>query len=80
MRQTNSSFGLTKLGLHVLGEEKGEKRRRREGEKFRYGFVWNHVSFGFLGFLVWISMGISCSILGFSWDIILTLDLLKLYG
>ena len=33
MRQTNSSFGLTNLGLHVLGEENGEKRRRREEEE-----------------------------------------------
>ena len=29
VRQKNSSFGLTNLRLHVLGEEKGEKRRRR---------------------------------------------------
>ena len=33
MRQTNSSFGLTNVGLHVLGEEKGENRRRRDEEE-----------------------------------------------
>ena len=61
-------------------EEEKKKRKKKKEKKFRYGFVWNHVYFGFLGFLVLISMGISCSILGFCWEIILTLDLLKLYG
>ena len=38
-------FGLTKLGLHVKGEEKGEeekeekkKRKKRKEKKFRYVF------------------------------------------
>ena len=61
-------------------EKREEEEEKEEGEKLRYGFVWNRVYFGFLGFLVWISMGISCSILGFCWEIILTLDLWKLYG
>ena len=65
-------------------EEEEEEEEEEEGEQQKgmdlWVFVWNHVYFGFLGFLVWISMGISCSILGFCWEIILTLDLLKLYG
>ena len=65
-------------------EEEEEEEEEEEGEEQKgmdlWVFVWNHVYFGCLGFLVWISMGISCSILGFCWEIILTLDLLKLYG
>ena len=68
-----------------MKERRREKGREEEEEEEQKGmdlwvFVWNHVYFGFLRFLVWISMGISWSILGFWWEIILTQDLLKLYG
>ena len=65
-----------------MKERRREKGREEEEQKGMdlWVFVWNHVYFGFLRFLVWISMGISCFILGFFWEIILTQDLLKLYG
>ena len=91
MRQTNISFLVSQVRAPRFGrrkgrrreeerkEEKKKKKRRNKGMDL-WIFAWVLVLFGFLGFLVWISMGISCSILGFCWEIILTLDLLKLYG
>ena len=57
MRQTNVSFGLKRLGLHVLvrkeevEEEKEEEERGEEEEDQKGMFLsWNQVYFGFLGF------------------------------
>ena len=62
MRQTKVSFCS-----HFSRENRGErsrarKRRKKKKEKKEkskkgmdfWGIVWNHVYFGFLGFLVWI--------------------------
>ena len=57
MRQTNASFGLKSLGLHVLerkeqeGEEEEEEGGGEEEEDQKGMFLsWNQVYFGFLGF------------------------------
>ena len=57
MRQTNVSFGLKRLGLHVLvrKEEEGEEEEEEEGgeeEEDQKGMFlsWNQVYFGFLRF------------------------------
>ena len=56
MRQTNVSFGLKRLGLHVLvrkeeegGEEEKEGGEEKEDKKGMF-LSWNQVYFGFLGF------------------------------
>ena len=62
MRYKNLIWSLKNLGLHIKGEEERKKRRKKKKkkkEKSKKGmdfwvFVWNHVYFGFLGFLVWI--------------------------
>ena len=57
MRQTNVSFGLKRLGLHVLvrkeeGEEEEEEEEGEEEEEDQKGMFlpWNQVYFRFLGF------------------------------
>ena len=62
-RQTKSLIFVSQRLRKLVGEEKkGEKKRKRRKKRKKrkemtkkVGFhFWNHVFFGFLGFLVWI--------------------------
>ena len=67
MRQTTSHFGLT-FRAPCFWRRKGRRREEEEGEEEEeegeeqrgmdlWVFVWNHVYFGCLGFVVWIFYG-----------------------